>query len=772
MILPIRMSMERAVGWIIGVGVAAACLVVAVVDDPRIAETAWLVLVTLAAGAVFGGAWRRRPRKRLPWVLIGTALGLWALNNLLLHPSVPPAPEWVYLTAGVLELVAFPIIGAAGLVMVRAQHPGGDRESALDATIVMVAIATALPGALTGELAEVTVLSALVALFAPVAMAGISTASLRLLLTGVHRVPATWLLVAASVLALFGQVGRTAAVASGTYQRFDAVDLLIAAAYGCIAIAAVHPSMVALTDITPRSDARSSAFRFLLLGSATLTPPVVMLSRGTIGVGGVVASTLIGLLVLLRLRLLVAERERVRDQMRHVADHDDLTGLVNRRGLLDHLNSLGAAGATAVLFVDLDDFKAINDEHGHAVGDQVLCEVANRLRAACDPADLIARLAGDEFVVVTSGCTPVGVRRLADRVAASLRVPAHVDVGPLRISASIGLASGWTEEAGEAPSASVLLSRSDIAMYAAKSAGPGRWVAFDELSDGLLGRSARIERDLRGAAGRGELRLVYQPVFAVGGVVATDLVGVEALVRWDHPEMGLISPIELLAVADATGLVEEVGAWVVATSCHQLRRWIDGGADPDLHLYVNVSARQITNGDALVAQVAGALDAAGLAPTSLTLEITETAVLDSLGCGAAVLERVRAMGVGIALDDFGTGFSSLTHLRTLPLTALKIDASFVRDLPTCPQDRAIVTALVSIAAELGIDVIAEGVEFAAQRDALELLGCRLLQGFHLAAPMAAEELGALVQEIAAIDGTPRRALTWDDAERGVPQSPK
>ncbi|HEY3021737.1 MAG TPA: EAL domain-containing protein [Solirubrobacteraceae bacterium] len=435
---------------------------------------------------------------------------------------------------------------------------------------------------------------------------------------------------------------------------------------------------------------------------------------------------------------LAIERKRVESRLAHRAMHDDLTGLPNRALFLDRLGQalsrLGRHATTlAVLFLDLDRFKAINDALGHAAGDELLRAVATRLASVLRAGDTAARLGGDEFAVL---CEDVAGERhavgVAERVAEALRAPFPLGGDEIHVRSSVGIALATL--GNEDPDA--LVREADAAMYRAKERGGGVYEVFD---DGMRARTARrhqTEVALRRAIERGELALRFLPqVELAGGTIC----GAEALVRWDHPERGLVDPAEFIATAEDTGLIVPMGAWVLEQACRQALRW------PGLITAVNLSPRQSAHPD-LIEAVAGALDRTGVDPATILLEIVERAVSDDLEAGAATLRRLAALGVRLALDDFGTGPSSLRALQRLPVGDVKLDRSLVARLPGDPQAGALLAAIVSLAHALGLRIAAEGVETAVQADALRALGCDLAQGFYFHRPLAAAELEALVSD--------------------------
>jgi diguanylate cyclase (GGDEF)-like protein/PAS domain S-box-containing protein len=416
--------------------------------------------------------------------------------------------------------------------------------------------------------------------------------------------------------------------------------------------------------------------------------------------------------------------------------YDALTGLPNRGLLEDRLaQALAALGRSpgwlALLFIDLDGLKVVNDTIGHDAGDEMLRETARRLAGALRDSDTLARIGGDEFLVVANRLRSVSevggvAQRLIDAFAAPLRLGGE----ELPFATSIGVAA--TSEAGTA--AQELVRRADVAMYRAKGRGGGCWVRFDEQIAGEVDARLQVESELRLALAHDELRVHYQPIVRLSDGTT---VGCEALVRWQHPARGLVGPSEFIGLAEENGLIVPIGAWVLDEACRQAAQWRREGID--LTVSVNVSPRQMNQPD-FAELVRTTLARRGLQAPSLCLEITETAVLRRLERLATLLGRLKRLGVRIAMDDFGSGFSSLSHLRGLPIDVIKIDGSFVRAVASAGPDRAIVAAILSLGEEMGLTVIAECIEDQTQHEALRRLRCPLGQGFHFARPGPVGEL--------------------------------
>jgi diguanylate cyclase (GGDEF)-like protein len=817
-----------------------------------VAETAWLAVMAGSCGAIVLGVRHNRPRDVRPWWTLLAGLGLLTGGYLLTFPlwSTPGVEVVGHLS----HLVAYPTLGVAALLLVRAQEPAGDREGTIDGTIVMIALATVLAGTVFHHVQfdpQSGALAWLATLAAPLLPAAVMAATFRLLFAGNARVASAWLIAAAATSATVGAVARTLLEAQGTYERGQWSDVFIVAASVCVGLAAWHPSSVRLTELRTATDRKLTYGRLAVLGAALVAAPVTLVT--TDPVSGlslpVAASMVVSLLVLWRLARLVVDREEVRRalhqravrqeavavlglhaldesdlnalfreasrmsielldleecritlearpevpagavtlqlvgsdgansgvlvatrreglddedlaflqtvsnllagavqrhetrlEIRHRAVHDPLTGLPNRTLLLDRVQHALARSARehatlAVMFVDLDGFKAVNDDLGHHAGDELLIAVAQRLRTALRQPDTLARLAGDEFVIVCEGIDRESADAIATRLIDVLRAPVPLEAGVVSVRASIGVT---LSEPGM--DADRLLRDADAAMYRAKEHG-GTYAFFDDSLRIQLARRRHLEQLLPAAAERGELELVYQPLVAITDPAPT-VVGVEALLRWVHADEGPVTPAEFIPIADAAGLISDLGEWVLRTACRQLAEWeahLPG--DDAFTLYVNVSPRQLTE-PGFLDRLSRAVDDSGVNPRHLGLEVTETAILDE--DGIAMLARVREVGVKLALDDFGTGFSSLAHLKRIELDLIKIDRLFVSGLSGREaKDQAIVAAVAAVAHQLAIPVLGEGVETPDQVEVLRELGCDLAQGYHFGRPQPAAHLEGL-----------------------------
>ena len=447
----------------------------------------------------------------------------------------------------------------------------------------------------------------------------------------------------------------------------------------------------------------------------------------------------------------ITERKQAAQQIHQLAFYDSLTELPNRRLLVDCLHQEFAIGARtgqhgAVLFLDLDNFRTLNDTKGHDVGDMLLIEVAQRLKRCVRGGDTVARLGGDEFVVVleslsaSSTDAAAQAEHVAEKIRVSLSEPYILNQHRFHTTPSIGIVLFR----GHQDSLDNLLKYADTAMYRAKTAGRNAIRFYDPEMQAAIEARADLEDELRQALARQQFRLHYQIQVDSSGRP----LGAEVLLRWEHPQRGLVSPAQFIPLAEDTGLIVPMGLWVLQTACAQLAAWQNDALTRDLTIAVNVSAKQFRQPD-FVEQVQRTLQESGAKPALLKLELTESTVLENVEDTIAKMREVKQLGVSFSMDDFGTGYSSLQYLKRLPLDQIKIDQSFVRDLTSDPNDAAIVQTIIAMTRALGLNVIAEGVETEAQRDFLDSHGCHAFQGYLFGKPLPLEKFTALLNQVSA-----------------------
>ncbi|HYD81870.1 MAG TPA: EAL domain-containing protein, partial [Paucimonas sp.] len=433
----------------------------------------------------------------------------------------------------------------------------------------------------------------------------------------------------------------------------------------------------------------------------------------------------------------IIEANRAEKRVRHLAYNDPLTGLPNRALFFDQLGrrieqARQSGEAVAVLFLDLDRFKNVNDTLGHDVGDRLLVAVAQRIRNSVRNADCVARLGGDEFTVVLADvANAAAAATAAQNICRALANSFQIDGHDIFVTTSVGI-SMYPHDGVDA---GTLLKHADTAMYRAKKTKAG-FQFFEASMEQSISERVRLENDLRRALQRDELEVYYQPQ---ARFESNRIVGMEALVRWHHPTRGLVSPLEFIPLAEEAGLIEAIGEWVLRTSCAQLQRWIKSGL-PVIRVSVNLSVKQVLQSD-FALTVERALEDTGLPPHLLELEITESTLMEHAEDTLEALERLRSLGVRLTIDDFGTGYSSLAYLKRFPVDVIKIDRSFVRDVPHDADDAAIVKGIIALAHSLRLEVVAEGVESEAQLEFLRAQSCDMLQGYYLSMPVPADQFG-------------------------------
>ncbi|MGH2699562.1 MAG: putative bifunctional diguanylate cyclase/phosphodiesterase [Actinomycetota bacterium] len=435
----------------------------------------------------------------------------------------------------------------------------------------------------------------------------------------------------------------------------------------------------------------------------------------------------------------ITERKLLEDQLKHQAFHDPLTGLANRALFVDRVkHALERAGRestrVAVLFFDLDDFKTINDSLGHSSGDELLVAVANRLSECLRPGDTFARFGGDEFAIFLENTSLSSATSVAYRLIEALGDPFAIGNREVMMHASVGIefSDAQTTKADE------LLRNADVAMYVAKGKGKARYELFDPSMHTAALRRLEVKSELKHALENSRFVLHYQPIVSLK---EGSLLGIEALIRWDHARRGLIAPVEFIPLAEESGLIVPLGRWVLREACRQARAWPI--TDPEIGLSVNVSPKQFQH-PGLVEDVANALWDSGIDPSILTIEITESVLIHDTEAAIEKLGRLKDFGVRIAVDDFGTGYSSLGYLQRFPIDILKIDKSFIEGVGTGSEEAAIAHAIIKLGGSLGLEVVAEGIEDPDQVDALQTLRCERGQGFYFSKPVDADAMGEIL----------------------------
>ncbi|MFI5845634.1 putative bifunctional diguanylate cyclase/phosphodiesterase [Catenuloplanes sp. NPDC051500] len=681
-----------------------------------------------AVAACFASPAMHDIRPARAWHTLGVA-GAFMLTGAILRPLVVTP----YGTA--LPAEAFTVPGYVLMIAALADFAYGrraiDRHSVIDGLIVCVGATTAfsllfaVPAmSIPGRPPIVSVLAALYPTFDAilvllVVMLAFSTAA---------RQPAFRLLLGMMVLIFIGDLAYAVIGNDGVFYRSPVLDIPFLLAFTVGGASALHPTARELVRAVPLPVQPWSLARLGVIIPAVAAPFLLMVTitetaveRAIVGCGGAV----IVLLLILRAVSAVQANAEAQARFEYQATHDELTGLPNRRRLTQIVTDLladpGGRDPVWVFYLDLDGFKFVNDSWGHPAGDDLIREIGQRLRAMLPPEATIARVGGDEFVVVRRG-TAVEALDQAQRIVDCVEPPTRIGPAEVVITGSMGIVAATRAD----DTADSLFRDADTAMYRTKADGRGTWTVFDASMRQAVQERLEIEGALRNALAGDELHVHYQPIVDLESGQPR---GAEALIRWEHPEKGVIGPNVFIPVAEESRLITGIGEYVLRAAVRQLAGWReDGTVTDDFWMSINVSPRQLTE-PGFTAMVGEALRAHGVPARCVALEITESVMVEGGDISEGALRDLRALGVSISVDDFGTGFSSLGYLRRHPVTSVKIDRSFVSGLGASTSDEEIVRAVVAMSTALGLTVVAEGVETTAQRDVLGRLGVRLCQGW-------------------------------------------
>ena len=727
------------------------------------AEPAVLALLSIATiGAVAVSVHVYRPSHWWPWLNIVAALTLFLIGGVvrsqadtmgnltssrLLLPDMITLPGYALLA-----------IGLMGFTLYGSRKGGHQSRLVLDGLIAALALASlvwvfAIESLLLRDGVPAHV--ALVFIAYPSMSIFLVVVTLRIAFNPQRQfVQSFWFLLAGMTALFIGDVLYLFADMNVISLSDPLLDLPYALAHVCTGAGALHVSMRQLTQPDLRvSEEGLSRLRVGVVAVALVIPVVLTLVDTGAGTGGRLVLSLLTLAMtaaaVARIVQALQTAERSEVELVHQAHHDSLTGLPNRRLMERHLSGLLDRAPSddtyvAVLYLDLDRFKLINDVLGHSYGDELLVDVAERLRANVRPHDLVTRIGGDEFMIILEDVVSVSeALELANRLRACLSTPFVVAGMTFYVSASIGLAFAG----GEAPdsTAEALVRDADTAMYQAKDAGRDAVAVFDESMRARVTERVELENDLRSAVSLGQLHVVYQPIV---GVADGSVQGVEALARWSHPTQGVISPVKFIPMAEDSGLIWDIGAWVLEDAVRQCAAWrrrIPGMAG--FYVSVNLSGAQLHD-ERIIELVADTLAVHGVDGSALCLELTESVVMEDPVATAALLTKLRGLGVSIAIDDFGSEYSSLAYLKRFPATVLKIDKSFVDSLQKEDSpDATLVATIVAMARAFDIATVAEGVETKAQAERLATLGCDAIQGFLYSRPVGASRLPEVVASL-------------------------
>jgi diguanylate cyclase (GGDEF)-like protein len=718
----------------VSVGFGATGLLLSVIYSLQLTPTVNSVCTgVVAVGAItciLVGPVLHKPLPALPWRLLGAASILF-LVGVLVRPWSAAQHGWTQWIADACTLLGYVALVASLITLNRARGPL-ERHALADGFIVCLGAGLVTVVLLVVPAMDITtrpMIMSLVQGLYPLIDIFLLLLLLNLAFTTAWRLPSYRAFVIGMVALLIGDFGYALIGAHGQLTGSPLLDLPWLPAYTFFGVAAMHPSMAWISKAVPNADQPWSFQRLALIVPALIAPGVVVFfvqaddqnSRILLGM------VFIALVITLLFRAVAAVHslDRMQETFRFQARHDALTGLANRAELMDKVARMQAARrrqdpSVWVLFLDLDGFKFINDSWGHETGDQLLVEVAARLQLITRSTATVGRVGGDEFVI-SGMLTREQAIELAVSVQATLRNPIEIEGLDLIVTTSIGMAEATMGENAEG-----LLRDADAAMYRAKGAGRDGYMIFDDSMRQSVRDRVEIELALRHAVARGQLWIAYQPIVNL----ETEFVaGCEALLRWNHPVRGEISPKEFISVAEETGMIIGIGAWVLQESIYQLARWQrDGVVSPDFFMSVNASTRQLRDHQ-LAKLAAEVLDETGVNASRLVVEITESVMLEQSDLVTDVLTGLRDLGIRLSVDDFGTGYSSLSYLNRYPVTGVKVDRAFVDGLGDVPGDEAIVRAVTAMASALNLGVVAEGVETARQRDILCELGIEHGQGW-------------------------------------------
>ncbi len=749
--------------WKIWLGVAAALTVTYFVAPHSSESKLFLYNGTglLAVLTILYSVKVNKPEPRGPWLWFAAGLSSFLTADIIYYLlelrygdllPFPNASDFFY-------LLMYPLVIIGMTKLVRATSPGRDGASLIDALVVGISMFGALWVLFVDQVFEVdnhSTAALITQLAYPVMDVALLAVAARLVVTGHLKHPPFAFLASALVSLAVADTAYGIANANNNFATGSYIDAFWLGFYVLFATAAIHPDAglpAKAFDVTSSTQGRLTVVQLVLMLIATMGVRVIDLFWGNEQdrIVTILCSAFLFLLILGRVWNLMKALEKGRDDLRHEATHDTLTGLANRSVFAERtaaaLANTERKNQVSVLFIDLDDFKTINDSLGHEAGDQLLLEVGQRLQRCVRDGDTVARLGGDEFaVLLESAVDRNDIVAVAHRALESLSEPVHLEMRTVRASASIGIAMDLADDMDVQD----LLRNADVAMYLSKSRGKGRFEFFESRMQDEAIERLDLKADLQKALDDNQFVLFFQPIFDLetGRVTMA-----EALIRWKHPERGMIMPDRFIPLAEESGLIVPIGAWVLRESTKQAARWRTISGCEDMSITVNLSMRQLYESE-LFNTLTSALRESGLPAEYLLLEITESMLAIDADRTTGILEQLKTIGVKLAIDDFGTGYSSLSYLRSFPVDSIKIDRSFVNELYRSPTSTAFIEAMVNLAKALGAYTVAEGIEHPEQANVLRRLGCARGQGFYYCRPMAAPAITSLLREHADEDIEP------------------
>ncbi|MGI9598450.1 MAG: GNAT family N-acetyltransferase [Acidimicrobiales bacterium] len=695
------------------------------------------------------GIWKNRPKPIAPWLWFAGGLASFLTADVIYYiielqsgESGPPFPN----LADGFYLAMYPLMIIGLIKMVNEVAPGRSRASFIDAAVVGIAMFGTMWVLFVDDffVSDTSFGALAVSLGYPVMDVALLAVAARLVVT-VHlkHPPFAFIVTAIGSLAV-ADTGYQIYLVNGTFKTGLFIDAFWLMFYVGFSIAALHPT-VSRRPPEPEDQDRLTPIQLIIMFVATLSVPLIDLFWGNLAdrVVTLAASAVLFMLILTRVFDLMKTVEKGKDRLRHDAEHDSLTGLANRVLFAERTKAALAKNdyshPVAVLFIDLDDFKTVNDSLGHQAGDQLLAEVATRLGTVVRDGDTVARFGGDEFaVLLESAVDRRDATNVARRALESLGDPIDLGDRSVRAMASIGIA---IDNDGSSDVDSIMRN-ADVAMYLSKSRGKGRFEIFEpEMHEEAMER-LDLKADLQRALEDKQFQLHYQPIFDLKtGKVRL----VEALIRWKHPDRGMIQPDRFIALAEENGMIVPIGDWVIREACRQAALWHKIPGCEDISVSVNLSMRQLQD-DQLINSLTNAIAASGIAANRLVLEITESMLAIDADLSVGILGQLKTIGVKLAIDDFGTGYSSFSYLKAYPVDCIKIDRSFINELHRSSTSSALVEAIVNLSRALGAYTVAEGIEYSDQAGILRKLGCDRGQGFYYCRPLSGSALTSLFRE--------------------------